>query len=72
MKKYFSSLGPFLSGMAIIFGSFALETPRQPGWYERKFGTDAELIASDWQVVGDDIRIAIENKAKQGGQNDPE
>jgi len=27
--------------------------------YEERFGSDAELLASDWKKVGDDIRHAI-------------
>lgn len=59
-----ASLG---EGMASMF-SWGFY-PQQSLSYEERFGTDAELFASDWQRVGDDMRSAMNQFEKEMGNS---
>ena len=54
---------PFLDGINSIFSGmvsvFSWGTINPTFSYEERFGTDEELLASDWQAVGNDLRTAM-------------
>ena len=58
-----SYLRAFVDGMARIGGGFF--SHRTAFNYEEQFGTDGECLASDWKVVGDDIRRAMKQFEKE-------
>jgi len=55
-RTFLDGIRSLVSGVVSIFsfGTFN-STPS----YEEMFGTDEELMASDWQAVGDDLRTVI-------------
>ncbi len=55
-RTFLDGIRSLVSGMASIF-SFG--TFNSTSSYKEMFGTDEELLASDWQAVGDDLRTAI-------------
>ena len=60
--KIKSFLRAFLDGFVSIgkgMASLSLFPLSRFSSYEERFGTDEELLASDWQKVGDDLRNAM-------------
>jgi len=50
-------------GMASLFNLRPCD-PKPPS-YEEQFGTDAELLASDWKKVGNDFRTVLGGLEKE-------
>ena len=62
--KIKSFLRAFLDGFVSIgegLASLSPFLPRRLPNYEERFGTDEELLASDWQKVGNDLRNAMQH-----------
>lgn len=60
-RAFFDGIISLAEGMSNIFGFGIFNSSSN---YEEMFGTDEELLASDWQTVGDDLRISMEGIAK--------
>ncbi len=54
----------WLAGFLKGAGSVLQICPPPSPTYEERFGTDEELIASDWKAVGDDLRKAMDEETK--------
>ena len=57
-RAFFDGIISLVEGMSNIFSSGIFNSSLS---YEEMFGTDEELLASDWQAVGDDLRISMKH-----------
>ena len=72
MKRSESFFCSFFYGIASIGkGMASLMSPVDSPSYEERFGTDAQLLASDWRVVDNDMKIAIKHFEKELKKNKP-
>jgi hypothetical protein len=66
---FFNGLAAIGQGWHDIIAA-AVPRRRTPWRYEDHFGTDAEMIARDWQAVGDDLRHAIKEELGEADEDE--
>ena len=63
LRAFMEGVASIGEGMASIFN--LRPCAMKPPSYEQQFGTDAELLASDWKKVGNDFRTVLEGLEKE-------
>jgi hypothetical protein len=62
-RAFVDGMASIGEGMASIF-NLAPSRSELPS-YEEQFGTDVEILASDWKKVGDDFRTVLTGLEKE-------